>query len=251
MRNPWDPIVEMQAASRARRREMLRDLELMSRRQLLRRGGTLVAGASAASILFKAGIPLHASAQEETPPLPEYDEHSREPQGLGRGPRAVLGRHLPGRPARGLLHALPGAERDHGHRVGRTRSVQDQGDGRYRKRRAGRRPAGPLRHHPPREGGRLLGGDRLLPLRRRQHRRAPSLQVLRRHAPLCNRDRLPERRLPGGAPGPGRLLEPGDVPWTAHHRLGGWRSDAVPRIRPHRRRRLEGRGLPDRHRPRL
>jgi putative spermidine/putrescine transport system substrate-binding protein len=53
---------------------MLRDLELMSRRQLLRRGGTLVAGASAASMLFKAGIPLHASAQEETPPLPEYKD---------------------------------------------------------------------------------------------------------------------------------------------------------------------------------
>jgi putative spermidine/putrescine transport system substrate-binding protein len=74
MRNPWDPIVEMQAASRTRRREMLRDLELMSRRQLLRRGGALVAGASAASILFKAGLPLHASAQEETPPLPEYKD---------------------------------------------------------------------------------------------------------------------------------------------------------------------------------
>ena len=55
------------------RREMLRDLELMSRRRLLRRGGALVAGASAASILFKAGVPLHASAQEATPPpLPEY-----------------------------------------------------------------------------------------------------------------------------------------------------------------------------------
>ena len=67
MRNPWDPIVEMQAMSHAHRREMLRDLELMSRRQLLRRGGTLVAGVSAASILFRAGIPLHASAQEATP----------------------------------------------------------------------------------------------------------------------------------------------------------------------------------------
>jgi putative spermidine/putrescine transport system substrate-binding protein len=65
MRNPWDPIVEMQTANRALRRQMLRDLELMSRRQLLRRGGTLVAGASAASMLFKAGIPLHASAQDE------------------------------------------------------------------------------------------------------------------------------------------------------------------------------------------
>src|SRR5688500_10735667 len=74
MRNPWDPIVEMQAVSSARRREMMRDLELMSRRQLLRRGGTLVAGASAASMLFRAGIPLHASAQEEVPPLPEYED---------------------------------------------------------------------------------------------------------------------------------------------------------------------------------
>ena len=74
MRNPWDPIVEMQAANRALKRQMLRDLELMSRRQLLRRGGTLVAGASAASLLFKAGIPLHASAQGATPPLPEYED---------------------------------------------------------------------------------------------------------------------------------------------------------------------------------
>ena len=62
---------------------MLRDLELMSRRQLLRRGGTLVAGASAASILFKAGIPLHASAQEETPPLPEYDGIPENLKGSG------------------------------------------------------------------------------------------------------------------------------------------------------------------------
>src|SRR5215212_8978500 len=83
MRNPWDPIVEMQAVSRARRREMLRDLELMSRRQLLRRGGTLVAGASAASMLFRAGIPLHASAQEETPPLPEYDGIPENLKGSG------------------------------------------------------------------------------------------------------------------------------------------------------------------------
>jgi putative spermidine/putrescine transport system substrate-binding protein len=83
MRNPWDPIVEMQAMSRARRREMLRDLELMSRRQLLRRGGKLVAGASAASILFKAGIPLHASAQDEAPPLPEYDGIPENLKGSG------------------------------------------------------------------------------------------------------------------------------------------------------------------------
>src|SRR5918998_2003886 len=64
MRNPRDPIAAMIAANRALKRERLRDLEQMSRRQLLRRGGQLAAGASAASILFKAGIPLHAGAQE-------------------------------------------------------------------------------------------------------------------------------------------------------------------------------------------
>ena len=72
--------------------------------------------------------------------------------------------------------------------------------------------------HLPREGGRLLGGDRLLALRRREHRRGPPLQVLGRHAPLRDGHRLSQRRLPGGAAGPGRLLEPGDVPWTAHDR---------------------------------
>ena len=40
MRNPRDPIAEMHAANRALKREMLRDLEQMSRRQLLRRGGS-------------------------------------------------------------------------------------------------------------------------------------------------------------------------------------------------------------------
>jgi putative spermidine/putrescine transport system substrate-binding protein len=83
MRNPRDPIAAMIAANRALKREMLRDLEQMSRRQLLRRGGTLVAGASAASILFKAGIPLHASAQEETPPLPEYEGIPENLKGSG------------------------------------------------------------------------------------------------------------------------------------------------------------------------
>lgn len=83
MRNPWDPIAEMQAANRALKRQMLRDLEQMSRRQLLRRGGALVAGASAASILFKAGIPLHASAQAEVPPLPEYEGIPENLKGTG------------------------------------------------------------------------------------------------------------------------------------------------------------------------
>ncbi|MFN8590651.1 MAG: ABC transporter substrate-binding protein [Thermomicrobiales bacterium] len=73
MRKPWDPIVEMQAANRALKRTMLRDLDEMSRRELLRRGGRLAAGVSAATILFQAGLPLIASAQEATPPLPEYD----------------------------------------------------------------------------------------------------------------------------------------------------------------------------------
>ena len=83
MRNRWDPLAEMQAANLALKRAMLRDLEQMSRRQLLRRGGKLVAGASAASILFKAGIPLHASAQAETPPLPEYDGIPENLKGSG------------------------------------------------------------------------------------------------------------------------------------------------------------------------
>ena len=67
MRRPWDPIAEMQAANRALKRTMLRDLEQMSRRELMRRGGRLTAGASAAAILFQAGIPLYAGAQDSTP----------------------------------------------------------------------------------------------------------------------------------------------------------------------------------------
>ncbi len=38
MRKPWDPISEMQAANRALKREMMRDLEDMSRRELMKRG---------------------------------------------------------------------------------------------------------------------------------------------------------------------------------------------------------------------
>jgi putative spermidine/putrescine transport system substrate-binding protein len=86
MRKPWDPVAEMQAANRALKRTMQRDLEMMSRRQLLRHGGKLVAGASAASILFKAGIPLHASAQMSTPTaadLPQYDGIPENLKGSG------------------------------------------------------------------------------------------------------------------------------------------------------------------------
>lgn len=86
MRKPWDPIAEMQAANLALKRQMLRDLERMSRRQLLLRGGQVAAGVSAASLLFKAGIPLHASAQDATPaplPLPEYGEIPENLKGSG------------------------------------------------------------------------------------------------------------------------------------------------------------------------
>ena len=83
MRGPWDPIAEMQAANRALKRAMLRDLDQMSRRELLRRGGRVAAGASAAAILFRAGIPLHASAQATPGPLPEYDSVPDDLKGSG------------------------------------------------------------------------------------------------------------------------------------------------------------------------
>ncbi len=83
MRNRWDPLAEMQAANSAIKRGMLRDLEQMSRRQLMRRGGKLVAGASAATMLFKAGIPLHAAAQDEAVTLPEYGEIPENLKGSG------------------------------------------------------------------------------------------------------------------------------------------------------------------------
>lgn len=86
MRKPWDPIAEMHAANRALKRAMLHDLEQMSRRQLLRRGGRIVAGASAASLLFKAGLPLHTYAQTpeaEIPALPEFDTIPENLKGSG------------------------------------------------------------------------------------------------------------------------------------------------------------------------
>jgi putative spermidine/putrescine transport system substrate-binding protein len=83
MHRPWDPIAEMRAANRALKRQMNRDLEEMSRRELFRRGGRVAAGASAAALLFQAGIPLIGSAQEETPPLPEYDGIPENLKGSG------------------------------------------------------------------------------------------------------------------------------------------------------------------------
>jgi putative spermidine/putrescine transport system substrate-binding protein len=66
------------------KRQMMRDLEVMSRRQLLLRGGRLGAGASAAAILAKAGIPFHALAQDEpSMPMPEFEEIPENLKGSG------------------------------------------------------------------------------------------------------------------------------------------------------------------------
>jgi putative spermidine/putrescine transport system substrate-binding protein len=72
----------MQAANRALKRQMQRDLEQMSRRELLRRGGRVTAGAAAASILLKAGLPLYAHAQDDVV-LPEYGEIPENLKGSG------------------------------------------------------------------------------------------------------------------------------------------------------------------------
>jgi putative spermidine/putrescine transport system substrate-binding protein len=74
-------MVEMQAANRALKRMMLRDLDEMSRRELLRRGGRLAAGVSAASLLFKAGIPLTVAAQDVE--LPQYEGIPENLKGTG------------------------------------------------------------------------------------------------------------------------------------------------------------------------
>jgi putative spermidine/putrescine transport system substrate-binding protein len=83
MHNSWDPIAEMRAANRALKRQMNRDLAEMSRRELFRRGGRIAAGASAAAVLFQAGIPLYGLAQDETPPLPEFDGIPENLKGTG------------------------------------------------------------------------------------------------------------------------------------------------------------------------
>src|SRR5690348_15532791 len=70
----FDPI---QKALGSRRQAMLRDLEAMSRRELLRRGGRLAAGVSAASLLLRAGFPIVPTMAQGTPAaaeikLPDY-----------------------------------------------------------------------------------------------------------------------------------------------------------------------------------
>jgi putative spermidine/putrescine transport system substrate-binding protein len=60
---------------------MNRDLDQLSRRELLRRGGRLAAGASAAGILLNAGFPLYAAGQADA--MPEYGEIPENLKGSG------------------------------------------------------------------------------------------------------------------------------------------------------------------------
>ena len=84
--------------------------------------------------------------------------------------------------------------------------------------------------------GDLLGTDRLLALRRRQHRRRAAVQVLRRHAPLFHRHWLSQRRLPRGSAGASRFLESGRRFRATVDRGREWWRNPVPRVRLHRQR---------------
>ena len=78
---------------RAMRRSMLRDLDQMSRRELLKQGGRLTAAAGAASALFAAGIPLggRVSAQDGTATPVELPEITEIPEALkGSGEVVVV-----------------------------------------------------------------------------------------------------------------------------------------------------------------
>jgi putative spermidine/putrescine transport system substrate-binding protein len=66
---------------RAMRRQMQRDIEEMSRREVFRRTGKVMAGASAAAMLFQAGIPL-IGAQDATPEAPAMPEYTEIPEAL-------------------------------------------------------------------------------------------------------------------------------------------------------------------------
>ena len=74
-------------ASRPMRRAEPRDLEPMTRRELLARGGRFAAVAGAAGALFAAGMPLGAGAQTATPapaaPLPEITTIPESLKGSG------------------------------------------------------------------------------------------------------------------------------------------------------------------------
>ena len=78
-RDRFEALARMQ---RVMRRAMLRDLELMTRRELIRRGGRLAAAAGAASALFSAGAPLGARAQDATSTPPQLPDVTEIPENL-------------------------------------------------------------------------------------------------------------------------------------------------------------------------
>jgi putative spermidine/putrescine transport system substrate-binding protein len=77
-----DPSAAIARIERTLRRAMLRDLEAITRRELLRRGGRLAAGAGAASALFAGGFRVGA-AQETPVELPEVTEIAENLKGSG------------------------------------------------------------------------------------------------------------------------------------------------------------------------
>jgi len=80
-----DMLISLRKSEAIRRRAMLRDLDAITRREFVRRGGRAAAVAGAAAALFAAGIPLRASAQE-TPAavtLPEIPEVPESLKGSG------------------------------------------------------------------------------------------------------------------------------------------------------------------------
>ncbi len=76
-----DILASLSRSDATRRRAMLRDLDDMTRREFLRRGGRTTAVAGAAAALFAAGIPLRGAAQE-TPPAVSLPEMTSIPDSL-------------------------------------------------------------------------------------------------------------------------------------------------------------------------
>jgi putative spermidine/putrescine transport system substrate-binding protein len=84
----FDPIEKVLGSRRRERMAMLRDLDAISRREVLRRGGRLAAGVSAASLLLRAGFPIVPTLAQGTPAageikLPEYGEIPANLKGSG------------------------------------------------------------------------------------------------------------------------------------------------------------------------